>query len=173
MLCCVLAGCGGAKSSEGATNNSDASNSTASNSTASSSSSQNSSTNSSDKSANSLAQPKQSCYFADAVKGSELISGQLKAFDKKDAKLAYSYASTSFRERNSLEQFVSIIGSQYSMLLDLKSFKVGECSQTSDGLFLFTVSLTDNSDVNYMMQYLLSNDGRWGVEGAAVYSSAG
>ena len=121
----------------------------------------------------SLTQPTPACSAAEFGGGSAWIKGQLKAFGNSSPSVAYSYASEKFRSQTSLENFVSVIRNQYSMLLDLKSYEIRDCTK-SEGYFLFEVSLVDNSDFKYTMRYVLSYvKARWGVEGAAVYSNAG
>ena len=121
----------------------------------------------------SVAQPLPSCTKKEYEGGAKLIRSQLKAFKDSPPEVAYSFASEEFRARNSLQQFVEIIRNQYSMLLSLKSFTVGECS-SSDGYYIFVVSLIDNDGMEYLMQYALSLiDRKWGVEGAMVTSKAG
>ena len=120
----------------------------------------------------SITQPTHACSAAESGGGSAWIKGQLKAFGDSSPKVAYSYASEKFRSETSLENFISVIRNQYSMLLDLKSYDVGQCTK-SEGYFLFEVSLVDNADFKYTMRYVLSYvNKRWGVEGAAVYSNA-
>ena len=99
----------------------------------------------------SLNQPTATCSTKEIGGGSAWIKGQLKAFGDSSPSVAYSYASEKFRSETSLENFVSVIRNQYSMLLDLKSFEVGQCTK-SDSYFLFNVSLIDNSDSKYTMQ---------------------
>ena len=119
-----------------------------------------------------ITQPTPACSAAESGGGSAWIKGQLKAFGDSSPKVAYSYASEKFRSETSLENFISVIRNQYSMLLDLKSYDVGQCTK-SEGYFLFEVSLVDNADFKYTMRYVLSYvNKRWGVEGAAVYSNA-
>ena len=120
----------------------------------------------------SLNQPTATCSTKEIGGGSAWIKGQLKAFGDSSPSVAYSYASEKFRSETSLENFVSVIRNQYSMLLDLKSYEISNCTK-SEGYLLFEVSLVDNSDFKYTMRYVLSYvKNRWGVEGAAVYSSA-
>ena len=120
----------------------------------------------------SLTQPTARCSTKEISGGSTWIKGQLTAFGNSSPSVAYSYASEKFRSQTSLENFVSVIRNQYSMLLDLKSYEISNCTK-SEGYLLFEVSLVDNSDFKYTMRYVLSYvKNRWGVEGAAVYSSA-
>ena len=119
-----------------------------------------------------ITQPTPACSATEFGGGSAWIKGQLKAFGDSSPNVAYSYASEKFRSETSLENFISVIRNQYSMLLDLKSYDVGQCTK-SEGYFLFEVSLVDKADFKYTMRYVLSYvKERWGVEGAAVYSNA-
>lgn len=108
------------------------------------------------------------CSAVDYAAGKALITGQLTAFEERDTKAAYSYASDEFKSRNSLAAFTSIIESQYSMLLDLRSFEIRRCV-VDTGLYYFEVKLVDNAGAKYSMEYALSRiSGQWGVVGAAV-----
>ena len=112
--------------------------------------------------------PTPSCSKEQFTEGSDWIKGQLKAFGDDNPDKAYSYASESFRQRNSIEMFTAVIVGQYSMLLNLKSYEILSCEKIKEQ-FLFNGKLTDKQDKHYTMQYLLSRvDDRWGVDGAQV-----
>ena len=164
VLILILTGCGQKK---------DAIENSSSDATASADANTSSNSGTTDGNKPSVAQPSPSCTKKEYEGGAKLIRSQLKAFKDSPPEVAYSFASEEFRARNSLQQFVEIIRNQYSMLLSLKSFTVGECS-SSDGYYIFVVSLIDNDGMEYLMQYALSLiDGKWGVEGAMVTSKAG
>ena len=125
-------------------------------------------TPSSDSTKGSLAQPTPTCSTEEFAGGSDWIVGQLKAFGEDEPDLAYSYASDSFKRANSLEDFASIIVSQYGMLLDLQSYQVISCDKDGD-FFSFKVRIIDNQSNAYSMEYVLTLSGdKWGVEGASV-----
>lgn len=108
------------------------------------------------------------CSTDEFASGSQWIKGQLKAFGDDNPEKAYSYASESFRQRNSIEMFTAVIVGQYSMLLNLQSYEILSCEKAEEQ-FLFKGKLKDKADKNYTMQYLLSRvNGKWGVDGAQV-----
>ena len=116
----------------------------------------------------SVSQPTPTCSTQEFTGGSDWIKGQLKAFGESEPDKAYSYASESFKQANSLEDFASIIVSQYTMLLDLKTYQVVSCDKDGE-LYTFKVQITDNQSNAYSMEYVLSfSDKKWGVEGASV-----
>jgi hypothetical protein len=122
------------------------------------------------KSPSSLLQTSNVCSATELRDGSAWIKGQLRAFNESEPKVAYEYASEQFRAKTSLEQFVYVIRSQYSMLLDLKSYSVINCER-NNGYFLYQVKVIDNSNQSYDLQYLLSyTKKKWGVEAAVVSS---
>jgi len=116
----------------------------------------------------SVVKPTPTCSTEEFAGGSDWIVGQLKAFGEDEPDLAYSYASDSFKRANSLEDFASIIVSQYGMLLDLQSYQVISCDKDGD-FFSFKVRIIDNQSNAYSMEYVLTLSGdKWGVEGASV-----
>ena len=116
----------------------------------------------------SVVQPTPTCSTEEFAGGSDWIVGQLKAFGEEEPEQAYSYASDSFKRANSLEDFASIIVSQYGMLLDLQSYQVISCDKDGD-FFSFKVRIIDNQSNAYSMEYVLTLSGdKWGVEGASV-----
>ncbi len=116
----------------------------------------------------SVVQPTPTCSTEEFAGGSDWIVGQLKAFGEEEPEQAYSYASDSFKRANSIEDFASIIVSQYGMLLDLQSYQVISCDKDGE-LFSFKVRIIDNQSNAYSMEYVLTLSGdKWGVEGASV-----
>jgi hypothetical protein len=116
----------------------------------------------------SVSQPTPTCSTQEFTGGSDWIKGQLEAFGESEPDKAYSYASESFKQANSLEDFASIIVSQYTMLLDLKTYQIVSCDKDGE-LYTFKVQITDNQSNAYSMEYVLSySDKKWGVEGASV-----
>ncbi len=116
----------------------------------------------------SLVQPTPTCSSEEFTGGSDWIKGQLKAFGEAEPEKAYSFASAEFRAANSLQDFAAVIVSQYSMLLDLKDYRIVSCDKNG-GLFTFKVQISDNQGSSYSMEYLLSLvEGKWGVDAASV-----
>ena len=116
----------------------------------------------------SISQPIPTCSASENSEGSAWISGQLEAFGESKPDKAYSYASETFRVRSSVEDFASIITSQYTMVLNLKEYRILSCDKDGQ-LFTFAVKLIDNENLVYDMEYLLTlSDNKWGVEAASV-----
>lgn len=113
------------------------------------------------------------CTSTQTSDGKDWVKGQLDAFSGSDPKAAYAFASESFRARNSLQQFIAIISTNYEFLLNLDSYTVGNCSRQGD-FYLFEVSLRDTNGQDFAMEYTLSLLGTsWGVVAASVVSSEG
>lgn len=109
-----------------------------------------------------------SCSATQKSGGSKWVSGQLKALKNLDAKKSYNFASENFRSKISLTEFIAIISNNYSMLLNLKSYSITSCNK-QNGQFHFNLSLIDNDNRKYLMEYVLTyQKGRWGVESATI-----
>lgn len=116
----------------------------------------------------SIVQPTPTCSNEEFKGGSVWIAGQLAAFGESEPDKAYSYASDEFKRANSLENFAAVIMSQYTMLLDIKDYKILFCEKNGE-LFIFELRLTDNQSIEYKMEYILSlRNSKWGVDGASV-----
>ena len=116
----------------------------------------------------SIVQPTPTCSNEEFKGGSAWIAGQLAAFGESEPDKAYSFASDEFKRTNSLEDFAAVIMSQYTMLLDIKDFKILSCEKNGE-LFIFELRLTDNQSIEYKMEYILSlRNSNWGVDGASV-----
>ena len=113
------------------------------------------------------------CSSIETSDGKAWVKGQLDAFSGSDPEAAYAFASSPFKARNSLEQFIAIITTNYEFLLNLDSYTVDGCSKQGD-FYLFAVSLSDSNGQAYTMEYTLSLLGTsWGVDAASVISSEG
>ena len=113
------------------------------------------------------------CSSIETSDGKAWVKGQLDAFSGSDPEAAYAFASSPFKARNSLEQFIAIITTNYEFLLNLDSYTVDGCSKQGD-FYLFAVSLSDSNGQAYIMEYTLSLLGTsWGVDAASVISSEG
>ena len=120
----------------------------------------------------SIVQPTPTCSNEEFKGGSVWIAGQLAAFGESEPDKAYSYASDEFKRANSLENFAAVIMSQYTMLLDIKDYKILSCEKNGE-LFLFELRLSDNQSIEYKMEYILSlRNNKWGVDGASVMLNA-
>ena len=56
------------------------------------------------------------------------ISAQIDAIAKKEWESAYSFASESFRSLVKLDQFISVIDTQYEMLIENQGYVFSECA---------------------------------------------
>ena len=118
----------------------------------------------------SIAQPTPTCSNEEFQGGSAWIAGQLEAFGESEPDKAYSFASEAFKQANDLETFAAIIMSQYTMLLDIKDYKILSCEKSGE-LFTFNLIFSDNQSNNYEMEYILSRiSDRWGVNAATVWT---
>jgi hypothetical protein len=94
------------------------------------------------------------------------ISGQIDALAKKDWKLAYSFASTNFQEKVSVDEFIFIITAQYSMLIQNQGYEFNKCAITG-GAIAQEVRIKGSNQV-YGLTYQLSVTGSTlGIESAA------
>ena len=97
----------------------------------------------------------------------EHISGQINALAKQNWKLAYSFASSNFRERVEIDNFSDIIAAQYSMLIENQGFRFNDCT-IANRLIRQEVIVTSNGQI-YDLSYKLSvNDLSLGIESAAI-----
>jgi len=95
------------------------------------------------------------------------ISGQINALSKQDWKTAYSFASANFQGNVSLNQFIYIIGSQYSILIENQGFTFDKCT-LKDGAVSQEISVTSGDEV-YRLTYELSvNESTLGIESALI-----
>jgi hypothetical protein len=110
------------------------------------------------------------CTSAEEKLVDQHISGQINALSKQDWKSAYSFASANFQGQVSLNQFIYIIGSQYSILIENQGFVFGKCTLTEAGVSQ-EVSVTSSGDA-YSLTYELSvNESTLGIESALINES--
>jgi hypothetical protein len=107
------------------------------------------------------------CSSAEEKLVDQHISGQINALAKQNWKSAYSFASANFQGQVSLNQFIYIIGSQYTILIENQGFTFGKCT-LKDGAVSQEVSVTSSGDV-YSLTYELSvNESILGIESALI-----
>jgi hypothetical protein len=110
------------------------------------------------------------CTSAEAKLVDQHISGQINALSKQDWKSAYSFASANFQGQVSLNQFIYIIGSQYSILIENQGFVFGKCTLTG-GAVSQEIGVTSGDEV-YSLTYELSvNESTLGIESALINES--
>lgn len=107
------------------------------------------------------------CTSAEEKLVDQHISGQINALSKQDWKTAYSFASANFQGQVSLNQFIYIIGSQYSILIENQGFIFDKCT-LKDGAVSQEISVTSGDEV-YRLTYELSvNESTLGIESALI-----
>jgi hypothetical protein len=107
------------------------------------------------------------CSSTEAKLVDQHISGQINALSKQDWKTAYSFASANFQGQVSLNQFIYIIGSQYSILIENQGFTFDKCA-LKDGAVSQEISVTSGDEV-YRLTYELSvNESTLGIESALI-----
>jgi hypothetical protein len=107
------------------------------------------------------------CSSAQSQLVSKHISGQIEALAEKDWDAAYSFASESFRKNIEIEQFVLIIISQYSMLVENQGYKFGKCTIDADKITQ-EVEVTSGEKVYYLTYRVSIIGSKLGIEAAVV-----
>ena len=107
------------------------------------------------------------CTSAQEELVNQHISGQINALAKQDWKLAYTFASANFRGQVSLNQFIYVIGSQYSMLIENQGYSFVKCTLAANEITQ-EVSVTSRGR-DYNLTYELSvNEVILGIESAII-----
>ena len=107
------------------------------------------------------------CTSAQEESVNQHISGQINALAKQDWKLAYTFASANFRGQVSLNQFIYVIGSQYSMLIENQGYSFVKCTLAANEITQ-EVSVTSRGR-DYNLTYELSvNEVILGIESAII-----
>ena len=107
------------------------------------------------------------CTSAQEELVNQHISGQINALAKQDWKLAYTFASANFRGQVSLNQFIYVIGSQYSMLIENQGYSFVKCTLAANEITQ-EVSVTSRGR-DYNLTYELSvNEVILGIESARI-----
>jgi hypothetical protein len=111
-----------------------------------------------------------SCTVEQAQLVKEHISGQIDAIAKGEWESAYSFASPAFRAAVSLDEFVTIIETQYEALILNQGYAFNTCSIANSQITQNVEVTSDAGVIN--LTYLLSvKDLTLGIE-AAVLSNA-
>ena len=108
------------------------------------------------------------CSPEETKNGGKWIKNQLNAFKvfKDNPSAAYKYASQDFQSQVSLDDFVQIINSEYSVLLKIKESKIEKCT-LEQGDYVYKVAIKTDKNKDLLIFYALSRiNGRWGVDGA-------
>jgi len=107
------------------------------------------------------------CTSAQSKLIEEHISGQIDALARQDWESAYSFASTNFQASVTIEQFTSIIGVQYAMLVENQGYRFDNCDIASEVIRQEVNVTSDGQDFNLTYELSLI-DKTLGVESAVV-----
>ena len=97
------------------------------------------------------------------------ISAQIDAIAKEDWESAYSFASESFRSLVKLDQFISVIGSQYVMLVENQGYIFSECAIANSEVTQ-QVEVKDESGLTNLTYTLSVKELTLGVESVLIGS---
>jgi hypothetical protein len=100
----------------------------------------------------------------------EHISGQIDAIAKEEWESAYSFASPSFRMAVDINRFVSIISSEYGMLVENQGYEFNGCTITNNEITQ-EVGVTSESGPTNLTYMLSVKESVLGVD-SAVFTSA-
>ena len=98
------------------------------------------------------------------------ISAQIDAIAKEDWESAYSFASESFRSLVKLDQFISVIGSQYVMLVENQGYIFSECAIANSEVTQ-QVEVKDESGLTNLTYTLSVKELTLGVESVLIGSA--
>jgi hypothetical protein len=107
------------------------------------------------------------CSSAQATLVDQHISGQINALATQDWRLAYSFASPDFQKNVSVDEFIFIIGAQYSMLVENQGYKFGKCT-VGGSKIAQEISVTSGEQDFYLTYSLSVNDSALGVDSAVL-----
>ena len=85
------------------------------------------------------------------------ISSQLQAFANEDWNKAFTYSSPSFQETFTLEDFTTIITSDYSVLVSNQGYSFGECSILNEEILQAVEIKLPNSTADITYQLSVEN----------------
>ena len=97
----------------------------------------------------------------------EHISGQIDAIAKEEWESAYSFASPSFRMAVDINRFVSIISSEYGMLVENQGYSFSSCTLANSQITQ-EVGVTSERGLTNLTYTLSVKDSVLGVESAVV-----
>jgi outer membrane murein-binding lipoprotein Lpp len=100
----------------------------------------------------------------------EHISGQIDAIAKEEWESAYSFASPSFRMAVDINRFVSIISSEYGMLVENQGYEFNGCTITNYEITQ-EVGVTSESGPTNLTYMLSVKESVLGVDSAVVVNA--
>ena len=103
------------------------------------------------------------CPAPDTQEIQDTIRAQSMALAEEDFATAYTFASPSFRDSVSLEQFERVITRQYDMLLTFQSARFGRCDVDGTGRASVSVEVRSAGYPPVTMRYEMVNGDQWRV----------
>jgi len=100
----------------------------------------------------------------------EHISGQIDAIANEEWESAYSFASPSFRMAVDINRFVSIISSEYGMLVENQGYEFNGCTITNNEITQ-KVGVTSESGPTNLTYMLSVKESVLGVDSAVVVNA--
>lgn len=100
----------------------------------------------------------------------EHISGQIDAIAKQEWESAYSFASPSFRMAVDIARFVSIISSEYGMIVENQGYEFNGCTITNNEITQ-EVGVTSQSGLTNLTYTLSVKESVLGVDSAVVVNA--
>ena len=115
------------------------------------------------------------CRDGERIGAQNTVTAQTEALRAGDFEAAYTYASPSFQDTVSLEQFAGLILASYQPLLGEVVLEFGECvtDDRAEELSLDVVLRAEGQDSLGLRYILVDTDEGWRVSGASDFRLAG
>ena len=99
----------------------------------------------------------------------DIIESQIKAFQNKNAELAYSFASPMIRLRfNNPQEFMSMVKSYYEPVYNPKQYYFID-SKYFEGSIYHQLQIISQSNMSYLATYsLIKDENEWKISGCSV-----
>ncbi len=107
------------------------------------------------------------CTPADLRDIQAAITGQTEALSAQDFQRARAFSSESFRMSVTEQQFVSIVSSGYSFLLQSPNITFDTCDEAGPGQIEAFASFDVNGEANRLRYVMVSEAGGWLISAAA------
>lgn len=107
------------------------------------------------------------CTGAQVALVDKHIAAQIDALGARDWELAFSFASKDFQAGVGVDQFITIIESQYGMLIKNQGYQFNDC-KIADGMIAQEVSVRSGDEVFNLTYKLSVKESTLGVESAVI-----
>lgn len=107
------------------------------------------------------------CTGAQVALVDKHIAAQIDALAARDWELAFSFASKDFQAGVGVDQFITIIESQYGMLIKNQGYQFNECN-IADGMIVQEVGVRGEEEVFNLTYRLSVKESTLGVEAAVI-----